>query len=123
MCLRTVLGPMGYCLHIFVQGKVMKLLLLIFLIAAFVSFNSFIISYSSLLDTHFPPVLTPFDSLYLLFIFGIFLYFIPQISPLMQNKHLKVVNILYLVIDWLIALILFTTLRREGFYLYYKEDG
>ena len=101
----------------------MKLLLLIFLIAAFVSFNSFIISYISLLDTHLPPVLTPFDSLYLLFMFGIFLYFIPQISPQIQHNHLEVVNILYLVTDLLIASILFTTQRREGFYLYYKEDG
>jgi hypothetical protein len=33
------------------------------------------------------------------------------------------VNILYLVTDLLIASILFTTQRREGFYLYYKEDG
>lgn len=42
--------------HIFVQGKVIKLSLLIFRIADFASFNSFIISYLSLLDKHFPPV-------------------------------------------------------------------
>jgi hypothetical protein len=32
---------------------------------------------------------TPFDLLYLLFLLGIFLYFIPQISPQIKNKCLE----------------------------------
>jgi len=32
---------------------------------------------------------TPFDLLYLLFFLGIFLYFIPQISPQIKNKCLE----------------------------------